>query len=230
MCNSVFMRWRNFGMFAAPPKGCYWHCEFVPVFLHIWKASCILCVTSIPVIVYYSSTFGDNSKRSRYLPLETAMKKFTIMFIVCFIRAAEFSAASLFLQTRLRALAEDGRPCASEEAPAPIPCEMRASIIKPRLLLIIRNCAVDIVAAILACARAGEFVRTAPDCLGWFLNDFADATSISSPELQAKSLKRELRGDVLLGVVPAKITSHSIDEFRNVDISQEYAETLWARY
>lgn len=63
-----------------------------------------------------------------------------------------------------------------------LPCEMRAIILKRGLLRIITNCAVDLVAAALAFARAGENDWTELDCLGWFFFDFTDVTTIYAQE------------------------------------------------
>lgn len=88
----------------------------------------------------------------------------------------------------------------------------------------------DPVSAILAFERAGEIDWSAPDCLGWFLYDFADATIFPVPELRAKSLTRELRDNALPGVVYAKVALRYVDVLRDVTMSRKFAEAVWKRY
>lgn len=75
------------------------------------------------MFVYYSSAFGYNARRLGYLLLETTITEFTTISFVCFIQAARYSVADLFLSVplqaltangRLRALTANGRICANE--------------------------------------------------------------------------------------------------------------------
>lgn len=88
----------------------------------------------------------------------------------------------------------------------------------------------DLEAAIVAFARAGEIYWTAPDCLGWFLRGFADVTTIFMPEWRNKILKRGFLGVALPGVVHEKVTPSYVDEFRDADMRREFTEAVSSRY
>lgn len=94
----------------------------------------------------------------------------------------------------------------------------------------IRNCAVDLVAAILAFARADKIDYMVPDCLGWFLYEFADATIISVPEWRASSANRRPRGDAPPGSAFAKAVSFYVEMFCDAGMSQEFLKAVWVRY
>lgn len=81
------------------------------------------------MFAYYLSALGDNAKRFGYLLPETAMTELTIVFVVSSVQAAEYGAANLILLASVWALAEDDRTRANEGMLAPLPCEMRASIL-----------------------------------------------------------------------------------------------------
>lgn len=127
----------------------------------------------------YSRTFAENAKWLHYILLETVATEFTIMSFVCFIRAVKYRAASFFPSARLRVLTEYGRTRGNVEVLTSLLCKMKASILKPGLLRITSNCAVDLVALILAFTRAAEIDWMVRDCLGGFLDDFAAATITS---------------------------------------------------
>lgn len=131
--NLIFAGCHNFETFAVLSKDSYCRYVSVSAFWGICEASRILCVSSPPIFAYYSSGFGDDTKRFGYLLLKTAITEFTIMFFACFIQFVEYGADNLFLPARLLALAEDGCAFAIEEVLAPIPCEMREIIHKRRL-------------------------------------------------------------------------------------------------
>lgn len=80
--------------------------------------------------------------------------------------------------------------------------------------------------AILASARASEIDWAAPDCVKWFLYNFADAATILVPEWQTRSLKRGLRGDNQSGVFHAKVVSRYANEFHGAGISRELAKVV----
>lgn len=112
----------------------------------------------------------------------------------------------------------------------PLPSDMRANILKHELLHIIINCVVDLVAAILASARAGKIDWTIVDCLGWFLYDFVRATIISVPEWHATSYKWRRQGDTLPGTFHREITARCAEEYCEDGMSRGIAEAVWARY
>lgn len=111
----------------------------------------------------------------------------------------------------------------------PLPCKMRATILKCVILRIISDCAIDLVAALSAFARAGKIDQTVPDCLAWFLNDFADATIISVPEWQAKISKLGSCGIFFPGPVYTKVVSRFVEEFLDAGMSREFFKAVWAR-
>lgn len=102
------------------------------------------------------------------------------------------------------------------------PYDMRTNIFKHGLLHITSNSVVDLVAAILAFALAGEIDWTAPDCLRWFLYDVAYVTIVCVPEWLANSLKRALRGYLLPGTEHAKVVPRFVVVFRDVGMSREF--------
>lgn len=85
-------------------------------------------------------------------------------------------------------------------------------------------------AAILAFACAVDIDWTVPDCIGWLLYDFAEATIIPVPARHATSVKRGRRSDTLSGAVHEKVTSNHVEEFCVYSKSRKTAEAMWARY
>lgn len=85
------------------------------------------------------------------------------MSYICFIQAAEYRAAALFLPAPLWTLAEVGRVRADEGLHTPLFCEKKASIFKRRLLRIISGCAVDPAAAVLALLVLARLIRLRSD-------------------------------------------------------------------
>lgn len=148
------------------------------------------------------------------------------MFFFCFVQTAEYGADNLLLPARLWVLAEEGRVCANEFRTAPFSCEIGASIIECDVLRTISNCAVGTVAASSAFARAETIDWRARYCLGWFLYNFADATTNSAPERQIKSLKRRLRGNALFKVLHPMDALLYIEKFRNAGVSRVLAEAV----
>lgn len=126
----------------------------------------ILCLPSHPVFAKHSSAFGDKGEQFGYPVLETAMTEFTNIFFLCFIQVEVYCTADLFLSAFLRPSAEDGRVGESKGVPAPLPCKMRAHLLKRGLLRTKSDCAAESVAATFAFAPAGKIVWTVPDCLG----------------------------------------------------------------
>lgn len=90
---------------------------------------------------------------------------FTNMAFVCLIHAVEYSAGSLLFLTFLWALAENVRFCFIKDVLAPLPCEVRMDILKLSLSRNFSNCAVDLVAVILAFERAKESDSAVLDCV-----------------------------------------------------------------
>lgn len=88
------------------------------------------------------------------------------MSFVCFIQAAEYGIANLFLSSHLRVSIGDVWLPANKGVFVSLPCEMRAYIFKRGLLRMSRSCTMDLLAAILAVARAGVINWAVPDCLG----------------------------------------------------------------
>lgn len=84
------------------------------------------------------------------------MNEFTIVSSFCFVQTARYSAADFSLPACLPTLADDGGAWANERVLAHLFCEARASFLVLGLLRTISICAVDLVAAIVAIARAGE--------------------------------------------------------------------------
>lgn len=117
------------------------------------------------------------------------------MPFVCFIQAAKYDVADLFMPARLRALADNGHLRANEGALVLLPSELRVDVLKRRLLRLVISCSVDPVSAVLAFARFVENDRAAPDRVGWFLYDYKDAAIIPVSECQTNGLKRGLRDD-----------------------------------
>lgn len=86
----------------------------------------------------------------------------------------------MFLPAHLSALTKNGFLLANEGVLVALSYKMRTNILKRGLLRIISDCAVDLVPTSLTFACAGEIDCIVPDCLGWFLYDFADATITSA--------------------------------------------------
>lgn len=76
----------------------------------------MLCVLAPPKLAYCSGAFGNGRQLFRCLPCKTATTEFTVMSFVCFVRPAEFSLSSLLLPRCSRALRDEGRLRAHEEA------------------------------------------------------------------------------------------------------------------
>lgn len=149
------------------------------------------------LFVYCSSAFCDNAQRFGYLLLETAIMELTIMSFVRLIQATEYGVAKLFMPARRWTLIENGRLCANEGVSVPLPSKIRANILKRGITRVLNDCAVDLIAAILAFPRAGEIDRKAPNNVACFLYGIAKAVMFSAPEWEAKSLKWCLCGDAL---------------------------------
>lgn len=109
---------------------------------------------------------------------------------------------------------------------APLPHEMKESILRCGILGIFSICAVDSAAAILAIACTGTIDWTTLDNQGWFFDDFTDASFFSVPEWQTNTSKRSRCGGALSSVVQAKATSRYVDKFRNVAMRREYDEAV----
>lgn len=127
-------------------------------------------------------------------------------------------------------MTENGRPRANEEMFAPLPGKMRTYFLKQRLSRTISDYAVYTVFATLAFACAGVIDRKAPNCLGWFLYDFVDATIIFVTEWRPKSLKRGLYGDAVPEVVHARIFPRYVEKIRDGGMSREFAKVVRARH
>lgn len=91
------------------------------------------------------------------------------MSSVFFIRATEYAVPHLFLPACLLTLTDHGHLRANKRVFVPLPCKLRAIIVMPALLRILRDCAVDSVGAILVSARAGEIDCLVSDVMGWLL-------------------------------------------------------------
>lgn len=116
------------------------------------------------ILVYYSSGFTDNAPWFGHLLLETVILEFTDTLFVYFIQAAEYGVANFRMAAHLWTLAEVGRLRANEEVPVPFPIKMRADVLKRGLSRRYSNCAVDLVAVVLAFAHAGKIGRIAFGC------------------------------------------------------------------
>lgn len=101
------------------------------------------------------------------------------MYFVCFIQAATYGVADLFIPAYFRALMEDGRLCAKEEVLVPLPSKMRTDILQRGHSQLIRDCAVDSLSLILVNLLADEIELATPDCVRWLLYDFIEAGIIS---------------------------------------------------
>lgn len=101
--------------------------------------------------------------------------------------AAENGATDLFLPARLRVLTEDGRVRAIKRVLVQLPRNIEGNILKQGVLRNISICAVDLLAATLAFARAEEIDWIVSDCWSRFLYDFADVTIILESERQSRN-------------------------------------------
>lgn len=119
------------------------------------------------------------------------------------------------------ASSESGRLRAKEKVLIMLPSAVRENVIKCGLLCLVSDCDFDPVDMISAFERAGEIKWTAPDCVGWFLYNFAGTSTISVPEWQAEKLRRGLRGSALLGVAHAKVAPCYVESFRDVGITEQ---------
>lgn len=99
---------------------------------------------------------------------------------------------------------------------------MSANVLKCRLLCIISDCAMNLVAAISAFVRDSETDCTAPDGVGWVLYGVADAATIFVSERHVKSLERGCLGNFLPGIAHAKVALLYVEDFRDVSISQVF--------
>lgn len=168
-----------------------------------------------PTFAYYASAFGNKAPWFLHLLLKTAMTEFTIMSLVYFIQSAESGKAEIFMPACLRVLTNDDQLRAYEKMLVSLPIETRTDVRKRVLLRLISACTVDLLSAVLAVARAGEFNWAASDSVGCFLYDFADVAIISVLEWQIQSLKRGLRADTHLGVVLVRVMLRYINELRD---------------
>lgn len=87
----------------------------------------------------------------------------------------------------LPVLIEDCRLRASNEGLVSLVHKMKNEISKCVLSRITNPRVVDLVAAVLAFVDAAEVYTIVPDCLGWFLYEFVDATVYLVLEQQAES-------------------------------------------
>lgn len=62
------------------------------------------------------------------------------------------------------------------------------------------------------------------------LYDFANAAIVLDPKWQARTLKRGLHGSTLPKVVHANAAPCSVDEFRDADMSREFAKVVLGCY
>lgn len=205
MCNRFFELWYELKTFVVLPINC--HRLYVTMLVPCQKleAQRMFCVPSPPMSASCFSAFGNNASRFGHLLLETAMTKFMIVLSVCFVKATEYGVAELYMHARHPSLVKCGSLRANKGLLVPHSSKMRASVLNLRLFRLTGVCAVDPMPAILAFARPGEINWTAPDCVGRFLYQFADAAIIFFLELQTKCLKWGLRGYPLPRVVHAKV-------------------------
>lgn len=107
---------------------------------------------------------------------------------------------------------------------------MRPNVLKRDLLRFIRVRYSDTVAVTLVVARVGDIHWATPDREGGFLYYFADATTISIPDWQTESLKRDLRGSALHGAVHVEVAPRYVEVFCGAGMSREFGEEVWACY
>lgn len=107
---------------------------------------------------------------------------------------------------------------------------MKVNILNFGLLRIIRNCAVDLVAAILSSACSGETDWIVSNCLGLFLYDLVNVTIVLVPEWQAQGSKERTRGNAFPGIDHVEGVFRYVEEFRDAVMSREFANDVGARY
>lgn len=109
----------------------------------------------------YSSSFSNNAQQIGYLLLETATKKFTITFSICFIKSDSTAWPTRSRQLdfcRLLKLVpfKQMNKCSTSIM------QNKANFLKLRLLRIISDCEIDLVAAVLAFGPLARWIRQRP--------------------------------------------------------------------
>lgn len=150
----------------------------------------MLGVPSTPKHAYYFSAFGDNAQRFGSFLLEMVIIVSTVVSFVCLKQGAEYGAADLFLLAIFLSLTENVFLPGNEGVLVLLLCKILSNILKHGFLCAICDLAIAVLADVLSFARADKTDCIVPDCLSWFLYDFANVTIIILLEWQAKSSKR----------------------------------------
>lgn len=134
------------------------------------------------MFAYYSGASGNGGIPFSRLLYESAIMKFKVVLLVCFIWAFEFGVLDLLLSCRFRALHEKGCLRVNEVILIPLSREMMAKIKNWRMLTIINDCENVRVLALLTHARMNKSDLLNSVALGWCLYDFTTTINIVVPE------------------------------------------------
>lgn len=165
----------------------------------------MLWVSTPSVFAYYSGAIRIGSHTLSWLLRKTAITKFTVVKVICFIRAVGVDVSNLFLQSGFRALRNAGRLHPSKEVLISLSRNMKAYIMEQGLRTAISDCEVDHIIEFLAYAQMNKLDWSDIEASGWYLYDFATVIKFEIPECEADGAKRGRDCDALPCVVHPKV-------------------------